>query len=97
MNRVTPSRSEILDVIVNAIRTIAPDAVRVDATTHLLGPSAVLDSVGFVTLLIAIEQSLASAVDLSSSLMEQDATAEADNPFRTVASLTDHIERLLST
>ena len=96
MSASQPSRAEVLEAIITSVATVAPDVGHVDATTHLLGPSAVFDSVGFITLLIAIEQRLNGSVDLSSSLMAQDAVPEAENPFLTVGSLTDHVGQLLS-
>jgi hypothetical protein len=91
-----PSRTEILEAIIRSVVAVAPDVRHVDATTQLLGPNAILDSVGFITLLIAIEQNLNGSVDLSSSLMAEDAVPEAENPFLTVGSLTDHIGQLVS-
>lgn len=88
-------RTQIVKAIVDSALTVVPDAQGIGPDTHLLGAQAVLDSVGFVTFLIVLEQNLQSAVDLSSSLIEQ-ADREESNPFLTVTSLAAHIEQLLS-
>jgi hypothetical protein len=95
MSRTRPTRDEVIRAVVDSVKTIAPDVGSVDASTHLLGPRAVVDSVGFVTLLIEIEQQLASAVDLSNALMECGDLTAPSHPFATVGALTAHVESLL--
>jgi acyl carrier protein len=90
------SKAEITAAIVESVRAVAPDAQAVGGSTRLLGDQALLDSVGFVTLLVGLEQRLGNGLDLWASFMEQDALAETDNPFLTVASLAEHIERLIA-
>jgi hypothetical protein len=93
MNRY--SRDEILKVVVNTLATINPTLAAASADTPLLGGTAVVDSVGFVTLLVTLEQNLGDG-ELVSSFMEQGSGAEHDHPFGTVASLSDHIHRRLT-
>jgi len=67
---------------------IAPDARLDGPDTRLLGGGAVIDSVGFINLLVSLEQHLPAPVDLASSFMNQ---PDGDNAFSTVGSLTRHI------
>ncbi len=90
------SKAEITAAIVESVRAVAPDTQAVGGSTRLLGDQALLDSVGFVTLLVGLEQRLGNGLDLWASFMEQDALAETDHPFLTVASLAEHIERLIA-
>jgi len=90
------SKAEITAAIIESVKAVAPDAQAVGGSIRLLGHQALLDSVAFVTLLVGLEQRLGNGLDLWSSFMEQDALDEADNPFLTVASLADHIERLIA-
>src|SRR5262245_756025 len=90
------SRDAIVSVIAGAVATVSPDSGTVDETTYLLGSYAILDSVGFITLLVTLEQNLKNAVDLSASFMEQGHFEETKNPFRTVGSLANHIHNLLA-
>ena len=82
--------------VVDSVRVVSPDAATVDVNTHLVGPEAVLDSVGFVTLLITLEERLGNVVDLSASFLEQSELVESGDPFSTVGTLADHIEGLLA-
>jgi hypothetical protein len=90
------TRDAIVSVITDAVATVSPDSRAVDETTYLLGSYAILDSVGFITLLITLEQNLKNAVDLSASFMEQGHFEETKNPFLTVGSLANHIHNLLA-
>jgi hypothetical protein len=90
------SEDEIRRVVVESVKAVAPDAGPVGRDTYLAGSQAILDSVGFVTLLVDIEGRLGNSVDLSTSFLEQDGMDEASNPFRTVESLAAHIQRLAS-
>jgi hypothetical protein len=90
------SREDLIRVIANAVTAVAPTAGSVDASTRLMGQHAAVDSVGFVTLLVQLEQDLGNAVDLSTSFLEQSSVDEAANPFRSVGSLADHLRQLMS-
>jgi hypothetical protein len=91
-----PTRDQIESVIVETLSSIRPELPRAQGSTPLLGERAVVDSVGFITLLVAIEQNLENSVDLSASFMEQNAVDDSQNPFSTLSSLTDHICQILS-
>ena len=95
-SRVQLTKGEISAAIIEAVASVRPDIGAASAQTILLGSGAILDSVGFITLLVELEQKLANSVDLSASFMNQETVDEAGHPFRTVGSLTDHIERLLA-
>jgi len=92
-----PNRDTILSVIADTVATVSPDSGPVDEATYLLGSYAILDSVGFITLLVTLEQNLSNAVDLSASFIEQGHFEETKNPFRTVGSLANHIHNLMAT
>ena len=94
--REQPGKAQILKAVIDSVTAVAPDVSAIGADTHLLGAEAIVDSVGFITLLVELEQRLGNGVDLSTSLLEQEGVAEADDPFLTIGSLTDHIERLCS-
>jgi len=90
------SEADITKAVIDSVMNVAPDAGPIGTDTHLAGNQAVLDSVGFVTLLVDLEGRLGSGVDLSTSYLEQDGADEASNPFRTVQSLVAHIQQLAS-
>jgi len=90
------SRDDLLSEITATLRSVRPDLGVPDAGTRLTGSEAVLDSVGFVTLLIALEQNLGNSLDLAASFLEVGGSEGESNPFHTVGSLADHIHRLSS-
>jgi hypothetical protein len=90
------SKDHIRNAVVESVKTVAPDAGPVGNDTYLSGSAAILDSVGFVTLLVDLEGRLGNSVDLSGSFMAQDGVDEASSPFRTVDSLVTHIQHLSS-
>ena len=90
------SRDAIVSVIVDTVATVSPNTGNVDEATQLLGSCAILDSVGFITLLVTLEQNLRNTVDLSASFIEQGHFEETKNPFLTVGSLANHIHDLLA-
>jgi hypothetical protein len=90
------SSPEVLPVVITTLTAVLPTLPGAGPDTHLMGHEAVLDSVGFVSLLVSLEQNLGNRVDLVSSFMDVGTVAETDHPFQTVASLSDHIHRLLA-
>lgn len=86
---------DVLSLVIDTVATVAPTVGRVGAESPLIGGRAVLDSVGLVTLLVTLEQRLDNAVDLSALFMGQADPDAPENPFRTVASLADHLRRSL--
>lgn len=89
---VTPGAIEA--VITTALAKIAPAATIDGPDTRLLGDGAVVDSIGFVSLLVSLEEQLPGPVDLATAFMDQ---PDGDSPFATVGSLTRHILVLLAS
>jgi hypothetical protein len=86
------SRNEVLAIVLSTLASVNPTLASADADTPLLGGMAAVDSVGFVTLLVSLEQNL-SDDSLVTAFMELGGVAEEDHPFRTVGTLADHIHR----
>ena len=70
---------EIEAVIVATLAGIVPDAKAAGPSTPLIGEGAVVDSVGFINLLVALEGQLGGTVDLSTSFIER-GDSPVDNP-----------------
>ena len=70
-----------------------PVEMGVDAP--LFGPGAALDSLGLVSVVVAVEQSLADEFEVELSLASDRAFAQKNSPFRTIGSLADYAESLL--
>ena len=70
--------------------------IPVSAQTALFGNDGYLDSMGLVSLLIDIEESLQGEGVLL-SLSDERAMSDKNSPFRDVPSLTEYILRLVGT
>ncbi len=62
----------------------------------LFDNSGKLDSMAFVSLIVAIEQKLQDECDVSINLADGDVLSAKDSPFHTVKKLTDHISTVLN-
>jgi acyl carrier protein len=92
------TKSDVVRLVVDSLKVVRPDTEIVfGAETHLVGPEAVVDSVGLVTLLVALETSLDNAVDLSALFLEPEDSEYKTDRFSTVGSLADHITGILAS
>lgn len=66
----------------------------VPEAARLYGRQGVLDSLGLVSLLAAIEQALEEECGVQATLADERAFSQARSPFRTVSSLSEHIHEL---
>ncbi len=67
------------------------DASAITDETVIVGPGAVIDSIGVVSLVVDIEQRLEMEHEVSVTLANDRAMSQRSSPFRTPAVLTDHI------
>jgi acyl carrier protein len=91
---LTPDAIEA--AITTALATIAPEAKLNGRDTRLLGAGAVIDSIGFVSLLVSLEQLLPGQIDLATSYMDQTEREDSENPFSTVGSLASYISAIVA-
>ena len=61
------------------------------ADTRLLGPESVLDSMRFVTFIIATEREIENAFGVALTLTDERALSMKASPFRSVQSFADYI------
>jgi acyl carrier protein len=57
----------------------------------IVGPEAVIDSIGVVSLIVDIEQRLEMDHQVSVTLANDRAMSQRNSPFRTAGVLTDHV------
>ncbi|MBF0134828.1 MAG: hypothetical protein H7833_15995 [Magnetococcus sp. DMHC-1] len=58
----------------------------------LLGPSGVLDSLGLINFAVSLEERLAELFGAPVTIFREEYLQQETSPFRTIASLLDHIE-----
>jgi hypothetical protein len=63
----------------------------IDEETVIVGPAAVLDSIGVVALIVDVEQRLQMEHDVVVTLASEKAMSQKNSPFRTVGVLANHI------
>lgn len=71
--------------------------VTVDAgeDAGLYGLGGVLDSLGLVTLIVAVEQVIEDELGETISLADEKAMSQKNSPFRTIGTLADYIVKLI--
>ncbi|MBL8136740.1 MAG: hypothetical protein JNL48_08975 [Acidobacteria bacterium] len=72
----------------HADANVAPD-------TRLVGASAVLDSLGLVTLVVDLEQRVQDELGYGLTLANERAMSRTNSPFLSVGTLTDYIHGLI--
>lgn len=61
----------------------------------LYGLGGVLDSLGLVTLIVAVEQAIEDELGETISLADEKAMSQKNSPFRTIGTLADYIVKLI--
>src|SRR5882757_8288726 len=88
-------RNAVLEMVLSALRDAVDqnsgDASGVTDETVIVGPEAVIDSIGVVSLIVDIEQRLEMEHEISVTLANDRAMSQRNSPFRTAAVLADHI------
>jgi acyl carrier protein len=88
-------RTLALEIVLAALRDAVDqnggDLSTVNEETAIVGPGAVIDSIGVVSLIVDIEQRLEMDHQVSVTLANDRAMSQRNSPFRTAAILADHI------
>lgn len=90
------TRDQVIQAVFAAVDTVnrsrPPErrlARSLDAA--LTGEEAVLDSLGMVNLVVAVEEEVAEALGTPMRIADEPARARADGRFRTLGSLVEHL------
>ena len=82
---------ELVDLIIETARELGEDEIGVSEDlaedTILFGKEGVLDSMGLVTLIIAVEQEIEDKYERTAGLADEKAMSQARSPYRSVATL----------
>ena len=88
-------RETALGVVIACLRDAVEQsggaAVAVAQDTPIVGPGAVIDSIGVVSLIVDIEQRLEMDHQVSVTLANDRAMSQQNSPLRTASVLADHI------
>lgn len=81
----------VLSCLKDSLEQIDASTEHIGETTPIVGPSAVLDSISVVSLIVDIEQRLETDHDIAVTLASEKAMSQKSSPFRTAGVLADHI------
>jgi len=94
-------REDILALVYSAIDDV--DAVTAEGAplqkspeARLLGSDSGVDSLTFVNLVVALEERIQKTLGKSVVLVDEDNMAAEEHPFRTIGTLAEYVERVLS-
>lgn len=87
-------RKDIVEIIITTAKELGEDEIGIDGElteeTVLFGRDGVLDSMGLVTLVIAVEQAIEDRLDASIALADERAMSQSKSPYRSVGSLAEY-------
>jgi len=94
------TKDQIIECVYEAIddvneRQPADGKLEKTPETRLFGRHSKLDSLGLVSLVVAVEESLQDRLGVSVTLADERAMSQRRSPFLSVHSLADYIEHLL--
>ncbi len=93
--------NDILNLVYAAIDDVNAQAVDrppipKSPDARLLGRDGGIDSLSFVNLVVAIEERIQDSLGKSIVLVNEESMGQDRNPFRTVSSMVQHIQSLIS-
>ncbi len=94
-------QNALVDLIAKTVRDYCVSMRGADGPigpdTALFGPDGALDSIGLVSIVVELEQTLSDREGQEISLMNDRALSRTRSPFRTVRSLAEYALEQLST
>ena len=103
MAETTVTEAQIAEVIVRTLKdldeqgVVALEGEQLSPDTELFGESGLLDSVGLVSLVVAVEQELDDELGIQVGLADERALSQRSSPYRTVATLAGYAAGLVPT
>ena len=96
MTNTVVTERQVTDVIIATLADLAEQGVvdladeEVSAQTALFGEEGLLDSVGLVSLVVAVEQAIEDELGIQVALADEKALSQSASPYRTVGTLADY-------
>ena len=87
-------RQKLVDLIIETAGDLGEDlstsSENLTQDTILFGEEGVLDSMGLVTLIVAVEQAIEDEFEVGAGLADEKAMSQAKSPYRTIGALADY-------
>lgn len=95
-------KNELLELIISTANELKDQeeveiSSEIDNNTELFGKSGILDSMGLVSLVVAVEQAIEEKYNIAISLADEKALSQKNSPFRTVSALAEYAVSLVET
>lgn len=86
----------LIKIVVEETQALLESEENLNEATVLLGAEGILDSMGLVSLIVAVEQDVEDEFGKEITIADAKAMSQKNSPFRTVGSLVDYIDNLLN-
>ena len=95
-------KDQLIEIILEVASDLqAEEEIEVDQAlqvdTPLFGEGGLLDSMGLVSLVIAVEQAIEERLDAHVSLADEKALSQANSPYRSIGSLAEYAANELTS
>lgn len=95
------TKEELLEIVIACTRRVIEennigDVASIVHNTPLYGKNGILDSLGLVQLIADAEDEIYNKYNKTITIADEKAMSMKFSPFRSIASLTDYIESLLT-
>ena len=95
------SRTAVVELLTDGLRALLSDQdmpvpADLGEGTCLIGEQAVLSSLGLVSLVVELEQTIEEQYGVALTLADERALSQKHSPFRSVGSLADYVCELLN-
>jgi acyl carrier protein len=83
---------------VDEVNELQPSGVNLEKSlkTALFGDGAILDSLGLVGLIVAVEEQIQDEFGVAVTLADERALSQSQSPFLTIGTLVDYVNMLIS-
>lgn len=92
-------QESLVPIIIELTRDILGEedgsAMTLEAETRLFGKGGLLDSIGIVSLVVAVEQAVEDRFGEAVALADEKALSQSQSPYRTIGSLAEYTAGLM--
>lgn len=89
-------KENLIKIVIEETRALIDNDENLNEATALLGSDGILDSMGLVSLIVAVEQDVEDEFGREITIADAKAMSQKNSPFRTIGSLVEYIEKLLN-
>lgn len=90
------TKGTLINIVIEEMKALIDNDENLNEKTALLGAEGILDSMGLVSLIVAVEQDVEDEFGKEITIADAKAMSQKNSPFKTVGSLADYIENLLN-